>query len=117
MSLSSVQNLARLRRTSGNTLLFALVLALSGCIQPLYGPGVGGNSVAAEMQAIKIDPIPERLGSLRRERTDFCAQWHGFLPDPKISTCRHIARATGYSCHQYSDRTGRSRRRQRRRGL
>ena len=84
MSLSSVLNLARvLRRTSGNTLLFALVLALSGCIQPLYGPSVGGDSVAAEMRAIKIDPIPDRLGHYVENELIFALNGTGSSPTPK----------------------------------
>jgi LPS-assembly lipoprotein len=39
-----------------------LSLGLSGCIQPLYGSLPGGRDVAAEMQAIAVDPIPGRLG-------------------------------------------------------
>ncbi|MGH6823071.1 MAG: LPS assembly lipoprotein LptE [Methylocella sp.] len=39
-----------------------ICLAVSGCIQPLYGPlGAGGN-VAGELQAIAVEPIPNRLG-------------------------------------------------------
>ncbi len=37
-------------------------LALTGCIQPLYGPTLSGAPLASELQAIAIDPIPDRLG-------------------------------------------------------
>jgi LPS-assembly lipoprotein len=37
-------------------------LALSGCIQPLYGPLSAGGDVARELQAIAVEPIPNRLG-------------------------------------------------------
>jgi LPS-assembly lipoprotein len=37
-------------------------LALSGCIQPLYGPLRAGGDVAGELQAIAVEPIPNRLG-------------------------------------------------------
>jgi LPS-assembly lipoprotein len=37
-------------------------LALSGCIQPLYGPLSAGGDVAGELQAIAVEPIPNRLG-------------------------------------------------------
>jgi LPS-assembly lipoprotein len=84
MSLSSPQNLARvIRRTSGNALLLALAFALSGCIQPLYGPGVGGVSVAAEMQAIKIEPIPDRLGHYVENELIFGLNGTGSSPTPK----------------------------------
>jgi LPS-assembly lipoprotein len=39
-----------------------VAFALSGCIQPLYGPFSAGGDVAGELQAIAIDPIPNRLG-------------------------------------------------------
>jgi LPS-assembly lipoprotein len=41
---------------------FLLGLALSGCIQPLYGPLSAGGDVAGELQAIAVEPIPNRLG-------------------------------------------------------
>jgi LPS-assembly lipoprotein len=37
-------------------------LALCGCIQPLYGPLSAGGDVAGELQAIAVEPIPNRLG-------------------------------------------------------
>jgi LPS-assembly lipoprotein len=39
-------------------------LSLSGCFRPLYGSlsGAGGATVAAELQAIAVDPIPDRIG-------------------------------------------------------
>ena len=42
----------------------ALLLAspLSGCIEPLYGPIGSGAPLAAELQAIDVEPIPDRLG-------------------------------------------------------
>ena len=45
--------------------LFAALLmglALSGCIQPLYGPLSAGGKVAGELQAVAVEPIPNRLG-------------------------------------------------------
>jgi LPS-assembly lipoprotein len=45
--------------------LFAALLmslALSGCIQPLYGPLSAGGDVAGELQAVAVEPIPNRLG-------------------------------------------------------
>lgn len=85
MSLSSAPNLARVfRRTNGYAMFFALALALSGCIQPLYGPGVGGGDlVAAEMQAIKIEPIPDRLGHYVENELIFALNGTGSSPAPK----------------------------------
>jgi LPS-assembly lipoprotein len=80
MSSSSAPNLPRVfRRTS----VFAFALALSGCIQPLYGPDVGGGSVAAEMQAIKIEPIPDRLGHYVENELIFALNGTGSSPAPK----------------------------------
>jgi LPS-assembly lipoprotein len=43
--------------------LLLLSLPLAGCIQPLYGSlASGGGSVAAELQAIEVEPIKDRLG-------------------------------------------------------
>ena len=44
--------------------IFALALAapLAGCIQPLYGPNLDGTSNAAELRAVEVDEIPERIG-------------------------------------------------------
>ncbi|HEV7911930.1 MAG TPA: LPS assembly lipoprotein LptE [Methylocella sp.] len=39
-----------------------MCLPLSGCIQPLYGPLSAGGDVARELQAIAVEPIPNRLG-------------------------------------------------------
>jgi LPS-assembly lipoprotein len=60
-----------------------LALALSGCIQPLYGPDVGGGSVAVEMQAIKIEPIPDRLGHYVENELIFALNGTGSSPAPK----------------------------------
>jgi LPS-assembly lipoprotein len=48
--------------------LFAMILAapLAGCIQPLYGPSLDGTSTAAELQAVEVDKIPERIGHFVR---------------------------------------------------
>ena len=39
----------------------ALALALAGCIEPLYAP-IDGRDIGAELQAVEIDPVPDRLG-------------------------------------------------------
>ena len=48
--------------------LFAMILAapLAGCIQPLYGPNLDGTSNAAELRAVEVDEIPERIGHFVR---------------------------------------------------
>jgi LPS-assembly lipoprotein len=42
--------------------LLSVSLALSGCIQPLYGSFAAGGDVAGELQAIKVDPISGKTG-------------------------------------------------------
>ena len=50
-------------RVAALAAIAASALALGGCFQPMYGPmSVGGGDVAAELQAIAIEPIPERIG-------------------------------------------------------
>lgn len=47
-------------------------LALSGCIvEPLYGPIGAGAPLAAELEAIAVDPIPDRLGHYVRNELIF----------------------------------------------
>ena len=70
-------------RASGKAFILALALALSGCIQPLYGTAVGGDSVAAEMQAIKVDSIPDRLGHYVENELIFQLNGTGSSPSPK----------------------------------
>jgi LPS-assembly lipoprotein len=52
-------------------LALAASLALSACIEPLYGPLGAGAPLAAELQAIAIDPIPERIGQYVRNELIF----------------------------------------------
>ena len=41
----------------------AAALALGGCLQPMYGQfSEGGPALQSELQAIAIEPIPDRLG-------------------------------------------------------
>jgi LPS-assembly lipoprotein len=61
----------------------SLALSLAGCIQPLYGPGADGTSVATELQAIKIDPIPDRLGHYVENELIFALNGAGSSPPPK----------------------------------
>ena len=41
--------------------VFALPLALAGCFQPLYGT-LGAGGLESELQAIKVEPINDRIG-------------------------------------------------------
>ena len=85
MSLSSVPRLIRVfAGTGGKALAFATALALAGCsIQPLYGTAIGGDSVVGELQAIKVEPIPERLGHYVENELIFQLNGTGSSPPPK----------------------------------
>ena len=44
-------------------LALSSALALSGCLQPMYGTlAAGGPGLQSELQAIAIEPIPDRIG-------------------------------------------------------
>ncbi|MEF3367998.1 LPS assembly lipoprotein LptE [Methylocystis sp. 9N] len=63
-----------------------LVLPLAGCIQPLYAPagaGFDSSPLAAEMQAIAVDEIPDRLGHYVRNELIFGLNGTGSEPAPR----------------------------------
>jgi LPS-assembly lipoprotein len=43
-------------------LILAAAAPLAGCIQPLYAPRADGTSVVADLQAVEVDEIPDRIG-------------------------------------------------------
>jgi LPS-assembly lipoprotein len=75
------------RRWSGYIGRLAVVATIaigqSGCIQPLYGPRPGGGSVANEMRAIKVEPIPGRIGHYLTNDLIFALNGTGSSPTPK----------------------------------
>jgi len=60
-----------------------LSLALSGCLQPLYGPLSSGGDVAGELQAIAIYTIPDRLGHYLENELIFAFNGTGSQVIPK----------------------------------
>jgi LPS-assembly lipoprotein len=60
-----------------------LSLPLSGCVEPLYGPIGAGAPLAAELQAIAVDPIPERLGHYVRNELIFALNGTGSDVPPR----------------------------------
>lgn len=58
-------------------------VGLAGCVEPLYGPRLGGGSVAEEMRAIKIEPIPDRIGHYLTNDLIFALNGTGSTPTPK----------------------------------
>lgn len=59
--MSLFERATRARRLLLRIPVLVPVLALTGCFQPLYAP-IDGLDVAAELRAVEIDPVPERLG-------------------------------------------------------
>jgi LPS-assembly lipoprotein len=55
---------------------------LGGCFQPMYG-GVGGGQLVSELQAIKVEPIPDRLGHYLGNELIFNLNGTGSSPTPK----------------------------------
>ncbi len=84
MSSSNTKPLPSVVRTIfAGAKVAGLTLCLTGCIQPLYGTASDGPSIAAEMQAVKIEPIPERLGHYVENELIFAFNGTGSSPPPK----------------------------------
>jgi LPS-assembly lipoprotein len=64
-------------------LVLALPLALGGCLQPLYGPLANGGSLEGELQAIAVNPIPERIGHYLENELAFAFNGTGSTVVPK----------------------------------
>ncbi len=74
---------ARGRSLAGRLVAVVAGLALSGCFQPLYGPFSAGGDVASEMQAVAVDPIPDRLGHYLGNELIFALNGTGSHVPPK----------------------------------
>jgi LPS-assembly lipoprotein len=55
-----------LRRGEGVVALALAAAALSGCIEPMYGPLSANAGLSDELQAIEVAPMPDRLGHFVR---------------------------------------------------
>lgn len=73
------------RRPSWLAVILGVVssLALSGCIQPLYGTWSASAPVAAELQAIDIAPIDGRVGHYVRNELIFALNGTGAEVPPR----------------------------------
>ncbi len=58
-------------------------ISLSGCVEPLYGPRLGGGSVAEDLRQIKVEPIPDRIGHYLANDLIFALNGTGSTPTPK----------------------------------
>jgi LPS-assembly lipoprotein len=63
--------------------LLAAALPLSGCLQPMYGPLSENGNVAGELQAIAIEPIPDRIGHYLGNELHFAFNGTGSQVPPK----------------------------------
>ncbi len=70
------------RRMVALALPVGLSLLLAGCLRPLYGPTASGQSMEAELAAIEVQEIPERLGHYLRSELMFLLDGSG-QPSPK----------------------------------
>lgn len=62
----------------------ALPLALGGCLAPMYGQfAEGGPGLQTELQAIAIEPIPDRIGHYLGDDLVFALNGTGSHPTPK----------------------------------
>lgn len=62
--------------------LMAFAVALTGCIQPLYGT-LGPGALESELQSIKIEPIPDRFGHYVEQELAFAFNGTGLEVPPK----------------------------------
>ena len=74
---------SRLRRIAHAAAVAApLSIMLSGCIQPLYGT-LGPGGLERELQAIKVEPIPDRFGHYLEKELIFAFNGTGADVAPK----------------------------------
>ena len=78
----SLQNRSLHDRLGRFAALGVAAALLGGCFQPMYGGAAGGRLVA-ELQAIKVEPIPERLGHYLGNELIFALNGTGSSVAPK----------------------------------
>lgn len=59
-----------------------LSLGLGGCLQPMYG-GLAGNNLRSDLAAIKVEPIPDRIGHYLANELVFALNGSGSEVTPK----------------------------------
>lgn len=81
--MSSPETLRLPRRAVAAGLALSAALLLAGCIQPLYKPLANGTDVAAEMRAIKVEPVRDRFGHYLANELIFALNGTGSQEAPK----------------------------------
>jgi len=72
----------RLQRVRNLTFVASCAASLAGCFQPMYG-GLEGQALVSDMRAIKVEPIPDRIGHYLGNELIFALNGTGASPDPK----------------------------------
>jgi len=70
------------RRFTRNCLVLCFPTLLAGCLHPLYG-GPAGAALVQNMQAVEVEPIPERLGHYLHNDLIFAFNGTGAAFSPK----------------------------------
>ncbi len=72
-----------LRRAVVFAALAGAAAALSGCIEPMYGPLSANAGLAEELQAIEVAPMPDRLGHFVRNELVYSLNGTGSQVSPR----------------------------------
>ncbi len=64
-------------------IILASCLFLTGCLQPMYGMKVNGNNLDTELQAIYVNPIPDRVGHYLSNELIFALNGTGSSVPPR----------------------------------
>ncbi len=71
-------------RRAARLLALVPLLALAGCLQPLYGQlAEGGPGLDAELRGIAVEPIPDRFGHYLGDDLVFDLNGTGSHPQPR----------------------------------
>ncbi len=69
-------------RFRGLTVAVLLCAPLAGCFQPMYG-GPAGQALVQDLRAIKVEPIPERIGHYLANELTFALNGTGATIQPR----------------------------------
>ena len=82
MSSPDRSNTNMLRRSLITVAICLVAAPLAGCFQPMYG-GAGGSQLREDLAAIRIEPIPHRLGHYLANDLAFLLNGSGETFTPK----------------------------------
>ncbi|RFB78033.1 LPS assembly lipoprotein LptE [Methylovirgula sp. 4M-Z18] len=84
MSSFKRNQMSGLARGARFAALLLLATPLAGCFQPEFAStGPDGSPLVKELQAIKVDPIPDRVGHYLGNELIFALNGTGQAPEPK----------------------------------